>query len=49
MASLMENLIDVLEKQSSEYEVLLGLSQQQTPIIVSGDLAHLQEITDKEQ
>ena len=49
MASLMENLIDVLEKQSSEYEVLLGLSQQKTPIIVSGDLAHLQEITDKEQ
>lgn len=45
----MENLIDVLEKQSSEYEVLLGLSQKKTPIIVSGDLEELQKITDDEQ
>ncbi len=49
MASLMENLIDVLDKESSEYEGLLGLSQQKTPIIVSGDLEKLQEITDEEQ
>ena len=49
MASLMENLIDVLDKESGEYEGLLGLSQQKTPIIVSGDLEKLQEITDEEQ
>ena len=31
MASLMENLIDVLEKESMEYENLLNLSMQKTP------------------
>jgi flagellar biosynthesis/type III secretory pathway chaperone len=45
----MENLIDVLEKESSEYEGLLELSQKKTPIIVSGDLEQLKEITDDEQ
>lgn len=49
MASLMENLIDVLEKESSEYEGLLELSQRKTPIIVSGNLENLQKITDEEQ
>ncbi len=49
MASLMETLIDVLDKESSEYEVLLGLAQRKTPIIVSGDLEVLQKITDEEQ
>ena len=49
MASLMENLIDVLNKESSEYEVLLGLSQKKTPVIIAGDLEALQQITDDEQ
>lgn len=49
MASLMENLIDVLNKECSEYEVLLELSQKKTPIIVSGNLEKLQQITDEEQ
>lgn len=49
MASLMENLIDVLDKESSEYEVLLALSLKKTPIIVSGNLEELQKITDEEQ
>lgn len=49
VASLMENLIDVLNKECSEYEVLLELSQKKTPIIVSGDLQKLQQITDEEQ
>jgi len=49
VASLMENLIDVLEKECSEYEGLLGLSQKKTPIIVSGDLERLQQVTDEEQ
>ena len=49
MASLMENLIEVLEQESSEYEGLLALSQKKTPIIVSGDLEALQKITDEEQ
>ncbi len=49
MASLMENLIEVLDKECSEYEVLLALSQRKTPIIVGGNLEELQKITDEEQ
>lgn len=49
MASLMENLIDVLDKESAEYENLLKLSMQKTPVIVSEDLEQLAKITDEEQ
>lgn len=49
MASLMENLIMVLDKEGSEYEILLGLSMEKTPAIVAGDLTKLQQITDEEQ
>ncbi len=49
MASLMENLIDILNKESSEYEKLLELSMKKTPVIVAGDLENLQQITDEEQ
>ncbi len=49
MASLMENLIDILNQESDEYEKLLELSQKKTPVIVSGNLENLQKITDEEQ
>lgn len=49
MASLMENLISVLQEESAMYEKLLELSLQKTPVIVSGDLEGLQKITDEEQ
>lgn len=49
MASLMENLIDVLNRECAEYEGLLALSQKKTPIIASGSLEDLQKITDDEQ
>ena len=49
MASLIENLISVLEKECAEYEVLLGLSTEKTPVIVAGNLQALQQITDEEQ
>lgn len=49
MASLMENLIDILEKESQEYESLLKLSEKKSPIIVSNDLDELARITDEEQ
>ena len=49
MASLMENLIDVLDRESNEYEGLLSISRRKTPIIVGGDLDELQKITDEEQ
>lgn len=49
MASLIESLISVLEQESNEYEQLLGLSMQKTPVIISGDLESLERITDDEQ
>ncbi len=45
----MENLIEVLRNESSEYEGLLELSQEKTSYIVKGDLENLQKITDEEQ
>ncbi len=49
MASLMEELIDCLETEEKEFERLLALSQQKTPIIVSNKIAELEKITDEEQ
>ncbi len=49
VASLMENLVDVLDKECTMYEKLLGLSSQKTTIIIKGDLKALAEITDEEQ
>jgi len=49
LASLMENLISILETETSEYEILVGLSTKKTPIIIKGYLDALQQITDEEQ
>lgn len=49
MASLMENLIQVLSQESTEYEGLLALSRRKTQIIASANLEELQKITDDEQ
>ena len=49
MASLMEVLIDVLDKENQEYARLLTLSMRKTPVIVSEDLDELARITDEEQ
>ena len=49
MASLMENLVQVLDQECTMYEQLLGLSSRKTAIIVAGDLKALAEITDEEQ
>ena len=49
MASLIDNLISVLEQENAEYEILLELSRKKTPVIVQGDIVRLQEITDEEQ
>lgn len=49
MASLMENLISILEEECAAYQELLELSIQKTPTIVQGDLEGLQRITDEEQ
>lgn len=45
----MENLIDVLNEESQEYEILLELSTRKTPVIVTGNLEELAKITDEEQ
>ena len=49
MASLMENLIDILNEQYVAYSELVELSKSKTPIIVKGTLEELQSVTDKEQ
>ena len=49
MASLMENLVSILDQECTMYEKLLGLSSQKTTIIVKGDLEALAKITDEEQ
>ncbi len=49
VASLIEILVDVLDKECSMYEKLLGLSSRKTTIIIEGDLKALAEITDEEQ
>ena len=49
MASLIENLINTLEAENSEYEELLELSMKKTGIIVKGDVNELGEIVEKEQ
>lgn len=49
MASLIGNLVSVLEQENSEYEILLELSRKKTAVIVRGDIVQLQQITDEEQ
>lgn len=49
MASLVEELMITLEGEIVQYEALLKLSQEKTPIIVKGDIDALMKITDDEQ
>ena len=49
MASLMENLMDILEQENKEYKALLDLSMKKTRIIVSNDIVALSAITEEEQ
>ena len=49
MASLIENLMDALNRESDEYEALVELSMKKTPAVIKGDLETLQAITDEEQ
>ncbi len=49
MASLIESLMDTLNRESDEYEALVELSMKKTPAIIRGDLDGLQAITDEEQ
>lgn len=49
MASIMENLMDVLEQESAQYEKLLELAKEKTKVIVANDVTLLNQITEKEQ
>lgn len=49
MASLIEELITVLEEENKTYKELVELANQKTPVIVKGDLDGLRVITAKEQ
>ena len=49
MASLIETLIDVLDKENTEYQGLLKLSEEKTTAIVNGNVERLQEILVLEQ
>ncbi|MGN0154384.1 MAG: flagellar protein FlgN [Lachnospiraceae bacterium] len=49
MASLIENLISTLEKESSLYEKLTKESMDKTPVIVANDLTRLSEANAREQ
>lgn len=49
MASLIDELIDVLTNEEKEYQDLILLSQEKTPVLVKGDLEKLQKITEAEQ
>jgi flagellar biosynthesis/type III secretory pathway chaperone len=49
VASLMETLIDVLDSENTQYEKLIELSEEKTPLIVEGNIEKLHEIIDMEQ
>lgn len=49
MASLLENLIDVLAGENAQYEKLVTLAESKTPVIVAGDIENLGKIMEEEQ
>lgn len=49
MASLLENLIDVLDSETGQYEQLVTLAGSKTSAIVAGDIENLGKIMEEEQ
>lgn len=49
MASLLENLIDVLDSETGQYEQLVTLAESKTSAIVAGDIENLGKIMEEEQ
>jgi flagellar biosynthesis/type III secretory pathway chaperone len=49
VASLLENLINVLDSENTQYEKLVGLAESKTPVIVAGDIDSLEKIMEDEQ
>ena len=46
MASLIETLIDVLDKENTEYQGLLKLSEEKTTAIVNGNVERFRKFLD---
>jgi len=49
VASLLENLIDVLDSENAQYEKLVTLAEGKTSAIVAGDIENLGKIMEEEQ
>jgi flagellar biosynthesis/type III secretory pathway chaperone len=49
VASLVDELLDVLQEEYTIYQQLIPIAEEKTRVIVKNDLISLQEITDKEQ
>ncbi len=49
MASLMNELVDILEREMDSYQRLTQIAQEKTPVIIEGNIGELQKITEKEQ
>lgn len=49
MASLMDNLVEVLEIENAKYGELIELSKAKKQSIIKGDIRELEQITEKEQ
>lgn len=49
MASLVEELVQVLEAEQEIYETLIGYGEQKTDILIQGDVAALEKLTGLEQ
>ncbi|MGN0342169.1 MAG: flagellar protein FlgN [Roseburia sp.] len=49
MASLMDDLKDVLQEEDRQYQDLIALSEEKRQVLVKGDVARLEEITALEQ
>ena len=48
MASLMEDLLDVLEKEEKQYQELIVLGQQKKRAVIKADIKALEQVTAKE-
>lgn len=49
MASLMDNLLDVLNEEESQYRELINLSNEKKDVLIHADIERLQQITEAEQ
>jgi len=49
VASLMEDLADVLLQEDKQYQELIVLSKEKTDVLVAGNVKRLEEITAMEQ